>query len=394
MVQLSQNQSSLLSSQAVFIAMIFTVVVACGAPASAQPPPNRSMQEGITFYNQGRYMESLGKFNQAKATDSDNALLHYYMASALLKLNHKDDAIREYKMTLLLEPQGRLTSLCETALQALGAGPAKPVTAPKSAIKPGGAGKAGLAGGGTAAGTGAGTGTAASGRTAPGGKPVALETSRLPGGGYKQAPKSAALQTAKCVAVLCGCPLCSRLSLTLTDLNSKFGDKIEFQRTTMNATDDKSKELIGKYSVRQCPTVLLISERGEHATEYHGNIVEKDLTRDVEEMAKSATRLRYTTVEDKNLASMRKMVIDEVEARISHDVGRVDFQVKRIQQELDEGISSHPRQFDAAGDPELLRNEAERKIKAIRDDFERRKREWYAAAEERIRGISSTGPAK
>lgn len=337
----------------------------------AAAPPSKYMQEGIGLFNQGKYMESLSAFNQAKATDSDNALLHYYMASALLKLNHKEDAVREYKLTLVLEPQGRLTSLCETALRALGASD-RPVTAvPKATVS--------------------GKGDVRQG-TSSGGRPVA-STSALRGN--EPPPKTAALQSARVVSVLCGCPLCQKLSLTLTDLNSKYGDRIEFLRTTTNASDDKSKELIKKYQVRECPTVLLFTERSEHATEYRGNIALNDLCRDVEKLANSSTKTRYTQIEDKSLASMRKMVIDEVESRISHDVERVDFQVKRIQQECDADCASvNPKDIDASTQRDGIKNEAERKIKAIRDDFERRKREWYAAAEERIKGISSTGPSK
>lgn len=351
-------------------------LLVCGVtPTKAAPPSNKYMQEGIALFNQGKYMESLSSFNQAKATDSDNALLHYYMASALLKLNHKEDAIREYKLTLVLEPQGRLTSLCETALRALGAAQTSLPTASPAVVP-------------TTASPGKGDGKLSTARS---GKPSEVITSAK----KPQPSKSAALISAKCVSVLCGCPLCQKLSLTLTDLHSKYGDRIEFVRTTKNATDEKSKELIKNYSVSECPTVLLFTERSEHATEYRGNIVLADLVRDVDLLAKSATKTRYTPIEDKSLASMRKMVVDEVEARISHDVERVDFQVKKIQQDCDADLANvNRRDSDAESQRELIKNESERKIKAVRDDLERRKREWYAAAEERIKGISSTGPSK
>ncbi len=357
------------------IATAASLLVCSSTPTQAAPPSNKYMQEGIALFNQGKYMESLSSFNQAKATDSDNALLHYYMASALLKLNHKEDAIREYKLTLVLEPQGRLTSLCETALRALGASQAAIPTGSPPAVPP-------------SASTGKGDAKLS---TARGGKTTALTTSTK----KPQPSKSAALVSARCVSVLCGCPICQKLSLTLTDLNSKYGDRIEFVRTTKNATDDKSKELIKNYSVSECPTVLLFTERSEHATEYRGNIVLADLIRDVDLLAKTATKTRYTPIEDKGLASVRKMVVDEVEARISHDVDRVDFQVKKIQQDCDADLANvNRRDPDAESQRDLIKSESERKIKAVRDDFERRKREWYAAAEERIKGISSTGPTK
>lgn len=340
--------------------------VAAGESAAA----NKSLNEGIALFNSGRYMEALGLFNQAKATDSDNPLLHYYMASALMKLNQKPDAVREYKMTLILEPDGKLAPLCRTALKALGAdqssssatAPAAPAPAKISAEK--------------------GKNTKANAKGDKGNKTADSTT-----------PKVAAAQTPQVIAVLCGCPLCHRVDLMVADLRSKYSDKVEFHFLSSKDADEKTQDLIKQYRISICPTVLLISDSGEPAREFTGLIPERDFRREVEELAKYSRTNRLETVDNRHFEELRKIVVSEVDSRVAHDQIRVNHTIKQIQEERDADVSDllKSKSQDREEQIELVKNEAERRMKFIRDDFERRKKEWYAAAEARIKAIQSTG---
>jgi len=356
------------------ISIAFAVVLNLSVLPLYGAEPNKALNEGIALFNKGKYMEALGLFNQAKSTNSDNPMLHYYMASALMKLNQKEDAIREYKMTLLLDPNGRLASYCQTALQSLGAAEAP---APKAAPPAKATGKAGVPPKGAAA----------------------LRGGKRPGesnsAGWNPEPpvKVSTPQTPQVISVLCGCPLCHRLDLILTDLNTKHGDNVEFTRTMMSAGDDKTKELIKKFSINRCPTVLLIGTDGQPAREFTGVIPERDLHEHIGELAKMSPKTRLTSVEDKYFAEQRKMVVSEVDSRVAHDQIRVDHTIKQIQQEADDDIAALllTRDVDREAKRELIKNDMERRTKSVRDDFERRKREWYAAADARIKALQATG---
>jgi hypothetical protein len=332
--------------------------------------PSKPLSDGIALFNQGKYMESLGLFNQAKSTDSDNPMLHYYMASALMKLNQKADAIREYKMTMALDAGGKLAAYSEAALRTLEG----------SAVAPKGKSAAATTGGASPA--------AAS---KSGGPKQASGRSHSAPPSLSEPTKVEADQTPQVITVLCGCPLCHRVELMVTDLNTKYGDKIEFHRTMQNAGDDKTKALISKYSIHTCPTVLLIGNRGATAHEFKGMISERDLTREVDELARLSATTRLSTIENKFLNDQRKLIVDEVDSRVSHDQIRVNQAIKQLQADAAAEQELIPKTDpDRSMKIELTRTEVERQSKFLREDFERRKKEWYAAAEARIKAVEST----
>lgn len=327
-----------------------------------------ALNEGIALYNKGKYMESLGVFNQAKSTESDNPTLHYYMASALVKLNLKADAIREYKLTMALDPSGQLGKYSETALKSLedGGKPAAVSSTEPSAKPP----------------------TASS--------KVGTKKSSSRNSEHEKIEKVRVDQQPQVVALLCGCPKCHSLDLTLTDLYSKFGDRIEFIRLMAKSGDPKSAALIEKYALRTCPSVLLVANLGEPYREFQNIISESELVREVEQLAKTSRKTRLKTIAEEKMAEQRKLVVDEVDARVSHDELRVNNSIRKIQEDLEAALTNIQNSDSRARALEMnaLTEEAESKKKFLKEDFERRKKEYYAAAEARIRALQSTGGAK
>jgi tetratricopeptide (TPR) repeat protein len=79
------------------------------------------LEQAIKAYHAGNYTEAIGRFGQAESTEFNNPKLHYYLANALAKTNQKQDAIKQYKVALALEPTGQLAEYCRQDLQAFGA---------------------------------------------------------------------------------------------------------------------------------------------------------------------------------------------------------------------------------------------------------------------------------
>ncbi len=324
------------------------------------------LARGIDAFNKGQYSEAIGMFGAAKATESDNATLHYYMANCLVRLNSKADAIREYKLALDLAPQGKMTEYCQSALRALGALP--PVSAPVTANK----------------------------------VQANQDEEQRPIRPRPRRREEGTPQQPQVISVLCGCPLCHRVDMIMTDLHSKYGDKVGFIRTMQDAQDEKSRDILSKYPVRKCPTVLMIDEHGELSGTYTGVISEVDLNRAVELAAKFSPTTRFESSIDQHLAGIRNSVVGEVEARISADQIRVDTEISKIQSDLQEKIGNIPKirtsSRDRSGywagersqEVQEIQDESQKQIKAIQDDFEKRKRDWNAQAEEKIRALQST----
>lgn len=105
-----------------------SIVIAAAALLAVLPvqnafAENKFLLEGISKYNAGEYSDAVGLLGAAENSEYNNAILHYYMADALLHLNQKETAIREYKIAMALEPQGKMAQYCESALRSLGALP-------------------------------------------------------------------------------------------------------------------------------------------------------------------------------------------------------------------------------------------------------------------------------
>lgn len=333
------------------------------------------LNKGIESYNRGDYNDAMGMFGAAKATESDNPTLHYYMANCLVRLGAKADAIREYKMALAISPTGQIAKYCTEALQSLNALPAVP-TEPAALDR-------------------------TTARSMPPTMPARMAGQDNP---YRYGrPKSLEVsQQPQLVSVLCGCPLCRRVDMILTDLHTNFGDKISFTRTMQNAADQKTQQILTKYNITKCPTILLFDSHGELAHTYTGVVSEPDLTRDVDLLAKTSPTSQFASPQDAHLASIRNAVVSEVDARVAADQIRVDEEISQIQNEMQDQITDLPRyrQYrgshrkvwadDHSQDIADIQASGNARIKVIQDEWERKKRDWYKAAEDKIQALQST----
>ena len=323
--------------------------------ASAALAESPFLEKGIAAYTRGNYAEAIGMFGAAKSTESDNPTMHYYMANCLVKLGSKPDAIREYKMALAISPTGQISQYCTAALRSLGALPAVAVAPAVTPV------------------------------VTPMATPADQDRMKR-----LRAPKfMMGSQQPQVVSVLCGCPLCHRLDMIITDLHTNLGDKIGFIRTMQNAPDERTKDILNKYPVQKCPTVMIFNSQGELAHTYTGVISETDLTRDLTSMANASPSTHFASPQDVHLAGIRNSIVGEVDARVASDQIRVDDEIAKIQTDMDEQINSMPRYRNyrgstAAADREQavleIKTEGNKRIKVIQDTFEQKKKDWYAAA--------------
>ncbi len=308
-------------------------------------------------------MEALGLFNQAKSTESDNPLLHYYMASALMKLNQKADAIREYKMALLLSPKGKIAEYCEASLRGLGASDSAP---PPSSKK----------------------GSSVSAMTKRTESLLSPDMVQDPKGKIKLGEAN---QQPQVISIVCGCTMCHRADLMITDLHTKYGDQINFIRVMKSATDQKSRDIIDRFESRKDPTIVLINSHGSLAGQFYEMVSEADLRKDIDDLAKDSPRRTMNSLEDKKLQEMRDAFVNEAEARISHDQIRVEVEIKQVETEMNQQIQDIPHYSqDRSQQIEQIKADADRKIKFLNDDLEKRKKEAYKYAQDRIKALEAT----
>lgn len=337
----------MLKNTVCFALSLFVLVGPCAWPAVAV---NKFLQQGIDAFNHGRYTDAIGLLGAAKQTDSDNPTLHYYMASALVKLKQKNDAIREYKVAMALQPDGQIAKYCQVALQALGA-VAPPAASP---------GNQALAGGKSA------------------------ESSHEPA--FKQDISN--IQEPQIISIVDESPDSHRVDMIVTNLQSLYGDIIMFRRSSQSNPDEKTKELLKKYNPGSVPSIILVNDEGQAYQQFNHNIVEENVRSKVEELARNSRWKEPGVSQDPHLVEYRHEVLTELEARIAADQVRVDREIETIKASTSQQISdlrvSRYGLYGNGDEVTRLNNEENSKIQAIRADFEKRKAEWRAAAQAKI----------
>jgi thiol-disulfide isomerase/thioredoxin len=339
---------------------------------------NRFMNSAIEAFKKGNYSETVGLLGAAKPTEFDNPLWHYYMANALSHLNQKQGAIREYQMAMDLAPEGQLKQYCQAALHALASPPAAQAPAAQAPAT-----------------------EAPSNTTQP--VPVMARTpmeaiQALKRGQTFRVPLIASQQP-QVLSMLCGCPLCHRLDLVLTDLQTKYGNQVRFTRTMMQTPgskevvelDEHVKELLKNYSRSKCPTVIVFNTQGSMQYVYSNNIPVPDLIKAVDELAKASPASQFGKLKNEGLDSRRQLIVNELNTTIAHDQLRLDEEIKQIETETDQQISD-TRSSQTQADQ--MWTEAKERIKKLRADFDRRKQDWTNAAEAKIKALESTQTAK
>jgi thioredoxin-like negative regulator of GroEL len=331
-----------------FALSLFLLPMLIDTSVSPATAANKFLQQGIDAFNHGRYNDAIGLLGAAKQTESDNPTLHYYLASALLKMRQTPDAIREYKIAMALQPDGQIAKYSQAALQALGA------VAPP-AISPGK-------------------------QASAGGNSTELSQSA----GKEDIPN---VQQPQLVSIVDGSQDSHRVDMIVTNLQSLFGDIIKFRRSSQSNPDEKTKDLLTKYNVGHVPAIILVNDEGKAYQQFYGNIVEENVRSKVEELARTSRWKEPGASQDPHLAEYRHEVLTELESRIAADQVPVDREIETIKASTAQQISDlhNSWRFAVNGDEVTrLTNEENSKIQAIRADFEKRQVEWRAAAQAKI----------
>jgi len=275
------------------------------------------------------------------------------MANTLIHLNQKADAVREFKVAMDLQPEGQIAQYCQTALRSLGAlpQPAPPAQAAKA--------------------------------------PLVVATAPV---AKKYLPS---IQQPQVVCIVDRSPLSQRMDMIMTDLQATYGDVIAFRRSMVNAPDEKTKEMLKTYGVRNAPAIVFIDDEGKPTSQMGGDVLEDNVRRYVQMLAKSSRWQEPGAPKDSHSLEYRHIALGELEARIGQDQLRVDQEIKDIENRCDEQIEGLRHTSTRGTTPadraiafEQVKHDADIKIQAIRNDFEKRKAEWRAAAEAKIEAAS------
>lgn len=97
---------------ALFLALNFSGALAVGAGSAPE------YDAGLRFMKAGKPAEAAALFEHAIRRHPYNALVHYSLANALVKLKMHDRAAQEYRTTFLLQPDGNLSNYCRMAMGA------------------------------------------------------------------------------------------------------------------------------------------------------------------------------------------------------------------------------------------------------------------------------------
>lgn len=97
-------------------ALIFSLGI---APAFSETD-GKSFADGQKALKDGDNIKALDIFNAAAREHPDNADAHFGRASVLSRLGRKDEAVKEFKLTLLLNPTDDVARSCREKLSALG----------------------------------------------------------------------------------------------------------------------------------------------------------------------------------------------------------------------------------------------------------------------------------
>jgi hypothetical protein len=92
-------------------------VLCLGLLSPGQALASASYDDGLRAYNAGRFGEAAMLLARAGAQEPLNATVHYYLANSLVRINQHEEAIKEYRLSYLLEPKGTVSQYCLQALK-------------------------------------------------------------------------------------------------------------------------------------------------------------------------------------------------------------------------------------------------------------------------------------
>jgi tetratricopeptide (TPR) repeat protein len=345
---------------------IWSLMAAPVPQATADSP----FDAAISAYNAKHYDKAIGLFGEAEPTNFNNPILHYYLANALAYTNHRADAIKQYKLALLLDPSDQLAQYCKAALKNL---ETQPATSAKS---------------------------------------------------DKEISAPTAIQTPQILAVLCLCPLCQNLDTVLSDVSQKYGEKILVTRIfrksydphqkpvevsydrdgepvpnnkhiqTETADDRKKNDaIINKYdSKHHCPTLMFFGTDGELANKMTGVIANLDIYKQASAILtqKGSTTAAAPILLDKSVEEKRAAILAEAQARVTDAQRLRDEEIKRIQQNADRDRANNIV-FSRRGGyvRQQIEDDSNKRIEQIKADFEKKQTQIMDEANARADGLTA-----
>jgi tetratricopeptide (TPR) repeat protein len=298
------------------------------------------MEEGIAEFNAGHYDKALGLFGAAEPTNFNDPVFHYYMGSALIKLNHKPDAIKQFKLALDLEPTGQVADYCKKALENL--------SDPKT--------------------------------KGPGGKGDAAIDS----------------QTPHIFSAECGCPLCDRLDAVLNDVRKVYRERLVITRCVQVGKnswiphEDAAKNLaiMDRYHVNDCPTLLFFSDEGTLVARMSGPMAESDVWKQVQNLTLHTKPSSITPAGDPKVDAMRMAIMRESEAKLNDSKNLEEQELRQLDTRLEQDRADLFGVRGAWNQISQLQSECERRKAQIRSDFQKRRQQIIEDAKSRADSLS------
>jgi tetratricopeptide (TPR) repeat protein len=300
------------------------------------------LQNGIKEYNAGRYTEALGCFGAAKGTDSNNPILHYYLANCFIHINQKTDAIKEYQLTLALNPDSNLANHCHTALQRLG------IETPKNA-------------------------------------PINSSV----------ADAATFSQLAQVVLVTKENDISKQLEPLFKELEEHYKSYSNFSKIKVEKASDTAKSLIKRYHVTTYPTILLFDRNGNLINCISKVLSDLDFRYEIVQLIQANERL-HTHIESKGKlteAELKKFDLS-IQKKLNDYVDNQKKQMKALEDEQKKiATASFQNEPDASIRAELYRDKLYKIRRASKEEQHKMEIEkqkfWAILREDRLQFIDA-----
>jgi tetratricopeptide (TPR) repeat protein len=232
-----------------FLALLLTIVI-CSSSASAS---SQFISEAISQYNAGHYDEALHLLGAAEGSDFNNPTLHYYLANCLARLNQKDGAIKEYKLTLDLLSQAHLedstiASYCQMGIKSL-------IAPPQSSALPS----------------------------------AAVRRKMLP------TADDAETELAEVVVALSDNPSSKQMQANVSAVQKQFEPRVVFNMIRQDTSDRAAQRILEKYKISEYPTTLFFDKEGNLTLRKFGLVDQDSLYQAISGLARRSKGIQFRT---------------------------------------------------------------------------------------------------
>jgi len=102
------------------VKLVLVIAAAISAQCPTAGSTNTAFDDGLQFYSQGQFDQSIVCFTRASIAQPTDPLVHYYLANAYSRLGKHAEAKQQYFACYCLDPTGKTASYCRAALRAYG----------------------------------------------------------------------------------------------------------------------------------------------------------------------------------------------------------------------------------------------------------------------------------